>query len=416
MVCVSGRAFLRGSFHEVTILVESGKIRSIEKADRGNCINADLILPGFIDLHVHMRGLDQRYKGDWKSESLAALRGGVTLVVDMPNNIPRINSPENLQKKLEEAKRESYIDFLFYTAYPYLPDLDYVVGIKLFPEDLRSNLRPVFQRASKLGKEVVIHAEDPIILDEAEEPEKPEEHWKAHPEIAEELAVKRMLRLAELSGTRVRIAHATLPSTIQQVNEAKSRGIDATAEVTPHHILLSIDDALKLGPLAKVNPPLRSRDMVDRLRSMINHGLVDFLVTDHAPHSREEKERPYNQMPPGIPWLDIMAPLLVTLVENRTLSPDVIDRYSYYPAKHLGINRGSLTVGCTADLVLLDKEEWVIRGEDMSTKAKSSAFEGFKVKWRVKKVFVRGELIYDGGPVVSPGYGLPAIEKSCSQL
>ena len=142
---------------------------------------------------------------------------------------------------------------------------------------------------------------------------------------------------------------------------------------------------------------------------MVSAGLADFLVTDHAPHSREEKSRPYEEMPPGIPWLDVMAPFLLTLVERGDLPSRVLDMYSLHPARHLNLKRGSIAAGSIADLVMLRKDRWVVKGNELSTKAKSTAIEGMELRWRVDKVMIRGELVYDDGPVVEEGFGRPAL-------
>ena len=408
MTCLCGLAYLPSlGFEEVCIEFESTILR-VSKAASGPCAEVDVILPGFVDLHVHMRGLDQRHKGEWRTESLAALHGGVTVVVDMPNNVPRVDNPEVLGRKLEEADKESYVDFMLYTAYPFLPDESYVAGVKLFPSDLMNDLNEVFSRASKLGKVVVVHAEDPLILGEAEKPTRVEDHWMAHPEVAEDVAVRRVLWLAERHGAKVRIAHSTLPTTLRLVHEAKVRGVNASAEVTPHHILYSIDDSSALGPLAKVNPPLRSRLVVEELRRMVRAGMADFLATDHAPHSPEEKSRSYEEMPPGIPWLDVMAPFLMSSIGEGELPAEIIDMYSSRPAAHLGLRRGRIAPGSLADLVILRKGTWVVGVEDLYTKARATPLRGKEMGWVVDRVFIRGELAYDGGPVVGEGFGSPA--------
>ncbi|MDK2384214.1 MAG: dihydroorotase family protein [Candidatus Korarchaeota archaeon] len=406
MTCLCGLAYLPSLGFE-RICVEFGStILKVSKASDGPCTEVDVVLPGFVDLHVHMRGLGQRHKGEWRTESLAALHGGVTVVVDMPNNVPRVDNLEILRRKLEEADRESYVDFMLYTAYPFLPDESYVAGVKLFPSDLMNDLNEVFSRASKLGKVVVVHAEDPLILQEAEKPTRVEDHWRAHPELAEDAAVRRALWLAERHGTKVRIAHSTLPITLRLVQGAKVRGVDASAEVTPHHILYNIEDSPTLGPLAKVNPPLRSKPVVEEFRRMVHAGMADFLATDHAPHSPEEKSRPYEEMPPGIPWLDLMAPLLMTMIGEGIFPAGVIDMYSSRPAAHLGLKRGKISPGSAADLVVLRKESWTIREDDMYTKARSAPVR--EVGWVVKKVYLKGKLAYDSGPVVEEGFGSPA--------
>ncbi len=407
MTCLCGLAYLPSlGFEEACVHFDSTVRRVFKAGD--SCERVDVILPGFVDLHVHMRGMEQRHKGEWRTESLAALHGGVTVVVDMPNNLPKIDSPSALERKLREADEESYVDFLLYTAYPFLPDEGYVAGIKLFPEDLRNDLNGIFSRASSLGKIVVVHAEDPLILDEADRPTGVEDHWRGHPELAEELAVRRVLWLAARHGSRVRIAHSTLPSTLRAVRDARIRGVDATSEVTPHHIMYGHEDSRSLGPLAKVNPPLRSRKIADELRGMVWAGMADFLATDHAPHSPEEKSMDYGAMPPGMPWLDVMAPLLMSSIGEGILPAEVIDMYSSRPAAHLGLRRGRIAPGCGADLVVLRKRPWVVSEDDLYTKAGSSPLIGRRLDWTVDRVYLRGELAFQDGPVVGEGFGSPA--------
>ncbi|MEM3371902.1 MAG: dihydroorotase family protein [Candidatus Korarchaeum sp.] len=408
MVCFCGKLMLPIGFVDSCIEVEGGEIRGIAKT-MGGCEQVDLVLPGMIDLHVHMRGLDQRHKGDWKSESLAALSGGVTVVADMPNNVPRIDNPEALRMKLEEATRESFVDFALYTAYPYLTEMSTVVGVKVYPEDMWRGLRDLFRRAAQLGKEVIVHAEDPIALMEAESVEDVREHPIARPEVAEEIAVVRAISLAEMYGGKLRIAHATLPSTLVAVKEARVRGLQVRAEVTPHHLLFSSDDAEKLRSLFKVNPPIRRPEIRNKLLKMVEAGYADFLVTDHAPHSPEEKSRGYEEMPPGIPWLDALTPFLLQCVEEGSLPYRALLMYSSEPASHLGLRRGSLLPGNLADLVILRRVRWEVKLEDLYTKAKVSPLLGRELRWRVDRVLLRGEVAFQDGPTVPAGFGKPAL-------
>lgn len=406
MACFCGKLMLPWGLIDGCIEVVEDRISSISIGMRG-CEEADLILPGMIDLHVHMRGLNQRHKGDWRSESLAALSGGVTVVADMPNNVPKIDSREKLDMKTEEAKRESYVDFLLYTAFPYLDERSYVIGIKIYPEDMYEDLNPVFKRASEMGKEVVVHAEDPLILKEAEKVFDVKEHNRARPELAEKIAVDRVIPLARRHGTKLRIAHSTLPYTLAAVSEAKAEGMEVKAEVTPHHLLYSPSDADSLGSLFKVNPPIR--DTGEKLLGMVRAGFADFLVTDHAPHSPEEKSKGYEEMPSGIPWLDALTPFLVQCVEEEKLPYRILSMYSANPALHLGLRRGSLVPGNLADLVILKRERWTLKKEELHTKARASPIEGKELKWKVSKVFIRGELAFHDGPVISEGFGVPAL-------
>ncbi len=395
MACISGKAFVGGRFLDLFIRF-SEVIERISLVKEPGCDEAYLILPGFVDLHVHMRGLNQRHKGDWGSESLAALHGGVTVVADMPNNDPPIRDRGSLERKYEEASKESYVDFLFYTLAPFLPEDPIVVGVKVYPEQLY-DLTP-FRRSGELGKELVVHAEDPEVLKLGETVNSPDYHWKARPDSAELVAVEKVVEMSRLTGSRLRIAHASLPDSVITAKRAGSK-----VEVTPHHLFFSREDVR--GPLAKVNPPLRSDEDVSRLMKLVSSGSVDFLVTDHAPHSREEKSRDYEEMPPGIPWLDVMAPFLLSKVKEG-FPTIILEMYSSAPASHMGLNRGTIAPGMLADLVVLSKEEWTVSERSLYTRAGDSLLMGKRLPYKVEKVFLRGELVFHDGPVDGPKGGL----------
>ncbi len=390
MPCVEGKAYFGGRFLDLALNFNE-RIESLRLASQPGCRRVDFILPGFIDLHVHMRGLRQRHKGDWSSESLAALHGGVTVVADMPNNDPPIDSEDRLRMKLEEALRESYVDFVLYTMAPFLTDDPSVLGVKVYPQHLYDP-RP-FQLASSLGKEVVVHAEDPSALKQGPRVERPEDHWKARPRKAEILAVKRVLEVSSLYGSDLRIAHVSLPESVRM-------GIGkARFEVTPHHLFFN-KDSVK-GPLAKVNPPLRLKEDSEGLMSLVERGAIQFLVTDHAPHSREEKSRDYSEMPPGIPWLDVMAPFLLLKVKEGA-PIQLLDMYSVRPALHMGVPRGSLAPGNLADVVILRREEWIVNEGSLYTKAGDSLLMGKTLPYKVEEVYLRGKLVFNEGPVDGP--------------
>lgn len=409
MACFCGKLMLPTGLIDACVSLEGEVISGLVKAMRG-CEQVDLILPGMVDLHVHMRGLGQKQKGEWRTESLAALSGGVTVVADMPNNVPKIDNPEALRMKIEEANRESFVDFLLYTAYPYLVEDKAVIGVKVYPEDMMKGLNEVFKRASQLRKEVVVHAEDPICLMEADRVDDVREHPRARPEVAEEIAVARVISLAAKHGTKLRIAHATLPSTLATVMEARAEGLGVSAEVTPHHLLFSTEDAERLGSLFKVNPPIRMPYIREKMLKMVEAGYANLLVTDHAPHNPEEKSKSYDEMPPGIPWLDSLAPFLVQCVEDGSLPYRILLMYSSEPASHLSLMRGAIVPGNLADLVILRRGRWILKQEDLYTKAKMSPLLGKELKWKVDRVFLRGELVFQEGPKVSMGFGKPALQ------
>jgi len=418
---ISGKLYIDGELVEAAVGVEDGRVVWLGKPslapparERVTAGDGVLVLPGMVDMHVHMRDLGQAEKEDWFTGTLSALAGGVTFVADMPNNVPPARSVEVLRAK-EEAARKALVDYGFYIGLPEREGelkraVEFgVVGLKLYPEDLlRPGMARLLREASDLGLLVVVHPEDPLLVDAAhalEERALPH-HGRLRPALAEELAVRMVTYVAQRLGLRLHLTHLSSARALDAAAEAKARAW-VTVDTAVHYLLLCEEDAARLGGIAKVNPPLRGRDDVEALRRALRSGLLDAIVTDHAPHRLEEKlSGDYDSIPPGFPGLELCLPLLMTMISRGLLPLRSLDLYSREPARILGIPKGRIGIGMDADFVFLNtRERWVVRGAHLRSKAKYTPFEGMEVVGRVERVYIRGVLAYDGEPAVAMGFG-----------
>ncbi|UNQ73266.1 dihydroorotase [Infirmifilum sp. NZ] len=415
---VIGKAYLGGRFEEVAIAVDSGVIVGVTKPPLAPPSNARvefgekfLVLPGMVDLHVHMREPGLEYKEDWRSGSRAAVKGGVTLVVDMPNNRPPSNSCDRLREKLQRASEKSLVDFAFYAGFnPRLEELEdcggLYVGFKLYPEDLfAQDAVSVFRRAASVGKPVVVHAEDPSFF------RKSRRHSEARPPVAERAGILRALDLAEATGAWLHVTHLSTEIGLLEVLRAKvSARHRVTFDVTPHHALLS--EALYSSPLSKVavvNPPLRSEGDVRAVYASLRSGLADALVTDHAPHSLEEKLA--DNPAPGFPGLELALHLLLDEILSGRLGLPALELYCRRPAELMGFSKGSIAPGFDGDLVVVAKEEWRVRGEELESRAKYTPFEGRVLRTKTHAVYVRGLEVYTAGYFMAEKGGRLAVPR-----
>ncbi|MEM3936609.1 MAG: dihydroorotase family protein [Thermofilaceae archaeon] len=420
---VAGKLYIGGELIEAAVGVEGGRVAWVGKPSLAPCaekrIDAGegvIVLPGMVDMHVHMRDLNESEKEDWFTGTLSALAGGVTFVADMPNNKPPARTAEVLLAKEAEASKKAVVDYGFYIGLPssshvltHATDFG-VVGLKLYPEDLmHENLISALQYAATLDLMVVVHAEDPLFLraTNALGEKSFTAHGRLRPPAAEASAIHLMAHLAQRLGFQLHFTHVSSAEGLKAALRAKL-SVGATLDTAVHYLFLSEETATRLGGLAKVNPPLRSRNDVVALRRSLRSGLLDAVVTDHAPHTLEEKlSQDYDAVPPGFPGLELCLPLLLTLIAEGEAPLRALDLYSSRPADLLGVPKGKIEVGRDADLVFVNtKERWTIKGSNLKSKAKYTPFEGFEVRGRIEKVFVRGTLAFDGDELlVSKGFG-----------
>ena len=380
-----------------------------------------LVLPGFIDSHVHFRDPGGTHKEDFVSGTRAALAGGVTTVLDMPNTQPTTSDRASLVAKLALVASKAVVDYGFYVGATDTNSEEAaalageVAALKLYMGSSTGSLlvtefSPIYQHFSTfpLDKPLVVHAEDEQSL-KYFAPLSQRDHNQARPPISAQIALSRALAIAEKTGRALHIAHTTTQRELELILEAKQKGVRVTCEVTPLHLFLTEDDQHHLGNYGKVNPPLRSKSDQDALWRYFS--VVDTIGTDHAPHTREEKNLPYEQAPSGMPGVQTMLPLLLTAAhEGRVTLEEVVRRCVSNPARIFGLKtKGALEAGKDADIVLIKPDEvYEITDEQMLSKCGWTPFAGTKVTGKVEQVFVRGALAYDQGRCVAlPGSGKP---------
>ena len=395
---VSSKGVLRGD-----ILIEGEKISrigAIPGRGHGDKINIKgaFVIPGLVDMHVHMRDFRESYKEDFLSGSRAAIAGGVTSFVDMPNSKPPVVDPGTFLKRQETAKK-SVADYGL--AYGVTEENVSTAGennaifFKIYLDGSLGRItQAVLEEAVSRLPRTAVHAEEAELFRDGERPVE-----------AEERAVRRVGATAQRLRKHVHVCHVSSAPGLRALNSY------TTCEVTPHHLLLTEKDVEEHGGIAKVNPPLRSAKDSRALLMGLKTGRIAAIASDHAPHSRREKDRSYREAAAGIAGLDSMLRLLLTMVHQGKITlPELVKWCCENPAKLLGLNaKGGIAPGMDADLVVLDmSKKGRIEGDEFYSKAKETPFEGKKVTGDVDKVVLRGRVVYEEEEVIGKrGYGKP---------
>lgn len=418
--CLRNARILRGEdLREAGVAIEDGKIASVSKdpslpeADTELDLGGAVLLPGVVDPHVHFRDPGLTWKENFYTGSAAAVAGGVTTVCDMPNNSPLVDSLDRFREKGDIAGSKSLVDFGLHAIPPQNSEerkklLDAgVVSFKLYPDVTDDSI------ASDIGDEraiLSVHPEDPDLLSEGPFRDS-EDFLKSRPREAEISEVKRIINLN--SAPHLHFCHVTLRDSLNLItHERKNNGV--TCEVTPHHLLLDSSHIQELGSVAKINPPLRKKEDNRALLRGLKNGTIDILATDHAPHTREEKDSGIVEAPPGIAGIETSLPLLFTMVRKGRLPLSrLVEVMCEKPAKLFdirnehGVLKGTLREGADADLVALDQNrKWTIKGRDLHGKTKFTPFEGWEVTGKPFLTIVRGEIVFKEGEIVGKeGHG-----------
>lgn len=405
-VVVEGKTITRVGHDASKGLPASDRIRSIE-------IPGALLLPGLVDLHAHLREPGQEYKEDVRSGLAAAAAGGFTDVCVMPNTRP-VNDTRAITEMLVHKARALGGTRLHPIGaitlgqkgetLAEMADLKDAGAVAVSDDGhcvTRSDvMRRALEYASTFDLPLIQHAEDHALTAGAQMHEgvtSAKLGLRGWPRVAEDIIVARDVILAEYTRAKYHVAHVSTFGAARIIREAKSRGIAVTAEVTPHHLLLTDAELVGYRTACKVNPPLREDEDLLALREALADGTIDCIATDHAPHSPLEKDCELSEAAPGMIGLELCVPLMLGLVEKGVLSMSrLVDALSRAPARVVGLPAPRLAEGADANLVLVDPAKtWTIAPERLRTKSKNTPFLGQTVKGLVQMTVVSGSIAHE---------------------
>lgn len=400
------------------ILIDDGKIQKVEKqmeekADEVIDAEGCYVMPGLIDMHVHLRDPGLTYKESVETGARAAARGGITTVVAMPNTKPVTDDRDRVGYVMHKAEMLAPIHVLQTgtvtkgMAGKEITNIAEMVkaGAPAITEDGKTVMdsgvyRDAMKEAKKAGIPVLAHCEDSNLVQGGvvnADANMEALGLKGISNAVEDIIVARDIMLAAETGVHLHLCHCSTKGSVEMVRQAKEAGISVSAEVCPHHFTLSTDDIKKPDANFKMNPPLRTKEDVEALKAGLKADIMEVISTDHAPHSAEEKRKPMETAPFGIVGLETSVPLTITeLVDTGILTPmQMAEKMSYNPAKILGIDRGSLAEGKPADVTVIDpKAEYTIHASKFASKGKNTPFDGRKVKGRVVATICDGKTVY----------------------
>ncbi len=418
-----------GKAVERNIIAEGGWIQKItapsaaKSADETINAKGMLAIPGLIDAHVHCREPGMTQKEDFRTAGYAAAAGGVTTILDMPNNRPATTTTGLLEEKRKLAAEKCIANYGFHFGategnLAEIRKATNIASVKVFmgssTGDLLISDEGALDSIMGSGRRISVHAEDEAMLKANEKSQgagtwTAERHLEARNKMVAASAASLAITAAKRKNARMHLCHISTTEETELMAKFR-RNMNLSCEVTPHHLFLPVEDAAKLGTMAKVNPPLRRKEDVAALWNALNSGTIDMVATDHAPHLLEEKSS--DEPPSGMPGLETMLPLLLDAANKGRLSmQQVISLTSANPARIFGIqSRGHIAEGYFADITLIDlKKEKTVKNDELQTKSKWSAFEGWKLKGAVTSTIINGRLAYDGNQVIDEHKGNEAM-------
>lgn len=419
-----GRVIDPGRFVGIAdVLIDDGKITAVAPqltapvGSRTIRAEGKLVLPGFVDLHVHFREPGFEYKETIQSGSAAAVAGGFTTVCCMPNTSPVNDNQAVTEFILERSRLAGLANVLPIGAITKgsegkelaeIGDLrrSGCVAISDDGKPVMNSLvmRRAMEYASAFDLPVVDHCEDLHLAEGGCMNEgliSTELGLPGIPAAAEDVMVARNLSLSELTGARLHLAHISTAGSARMVREAKARGIRVTAEACPHHFTLTEDLVRGYNTHAKMNPPLRTWTDVQAIKEGLRDGTIDVIATDHAPHATQEKQQDFTEAPFGIVGLETALSLTLGLVEEGVLSLEqAVQKLTSAPAAAFGLKKGTLGVGADADVVIVDQhEQWEVDPAKFRSKSRNTPFVGWKVKGLVQTTIVGGRVVFEASPV-----------------
>ena len=437
VVTPEGRVTDAGVAVEGGRIVALGQSERLPNADRVLDAGGDVLVPGILDCHIHNREPGLEYKEDWESATRAAAAGGVTTVVGMPNTDPIIDRPEHLQLKFDRGAASAHVDFQSFAVVTSenidrIDELDDAgaLGFKIFlgstvgdvPAPSDGEILEAMEAIEGTGKRLGFHEENGEIIDHYEAAYReagkntPIDFAHSRPVIAELEAIERMITFAEETGVKIHMYHVSSGSGADAVARGKDRGVDVTAETTPHYLWFTEDVLREKGNVARIQPPIRDAAERDRLWAAFEDGAIDVIATDHAPHTDEEKlvDDPFGNTwnsISGFVGLETEVPVMLTFVsQGRLTLEEWVYHHSTRPAQVWGMypQKGSLQVGTDADFTIVDPDqEWTLEDRhDLHSKHCVTPFEGESFVGKAVATVVRGEVVYEDGEIVGEsGYG-----------
>ena len=417
------------------VLVENGKVTKIEKnmkvkAERRIDAKGCYVMPGFIDMHVHLRDPGFEQKETIETGCRAAARGGYTTILAMPNTKPVVDNPDVVNYVHNKAKTVGLINVMQVGAVTKgqqgkkLADIEGMAkaGIRAISEDGKSVMnaqlyREAMEKAKELDLVVLAHCEDSNLVNGGvvnADANAERLGLKGITNSVEDIIIARDIMLAYDTGAKLHLCHCSTRNSVMMMQMAKDRNVQITAEVCPHHFTLTSDDIKKVEPLLdveknvpldmdadtnfKMNPPLRTKKDVEALKAGLRDNVMDVIATDHAPHTFEEKNASMKRAPFGIVGLETAAPLTYTeLVLGGYLTPmQMAEKMSYNPAKIIGIDKGDIQPGKTADIVIFDPTvTYKIDKNEFARKGQNTPFDGREVTGKVRVTIAGGHIAYE---------------------
>lgn len=423
MVLIQNAKMLEaGTLKQVDVLIQEGKIKSIatqiELQSEMQIIDAKghFLSPGFIDVHVHLREPGGEHKETIETGTKAAARGGFTTVCPMPNTKPVPDSVENmrhLQQLIDENAQvrvlpyaaiterqagKKHVDFEALASEGAFAFTDDGVGVQE-----AAKMYEAMQQAKAVNKAVIAHCEDNSLIygGAMHEGKRSEELGiPGIPNICESVQIARDVLLSEATGCHYHVCHVSTKESVRVIRDAKKAGIPVTAEVTPHHLLLTEEDIPGDNAIYKMNPPLRSVEDRQALIEGLLDGTIDIIATDHAPHAEDEKNQPMTRAPFGIVGSETAFPLLYThfVKTGEWTLQQLVDYITIKPAQVFDLPYGTLKEGAVADLTLINLDEaYEIKAQDFLSKSSNTPFLGEKVYGKTLFTMVDGEIRYEEG-------------------
>jgi len=424
------------------VVIEDGRIAELAEPGAGGeadeLIDASglVVMPGAIDMHAHFEDPGHTEREDFTTGTMAAAAGGITTVIEHPLTYPPVTTVDLYREKREMASRKVVVDFGLWGALtaPSIPAIagqwaEGAMGFKAFmpisdpsyPHVTDAEFLEGMREVAAVGSLVLVHAESDSLLQagiaamRAQGRRDPLAHHESRPPFVEEEAVHRALYLAAHAGARIQIVHVSSPVSADLVRDEKAAGRPVTMEICPHHLLLDLDDLVRLGPYGVCAPALRDRVLVERLWDSVLDGTADCLVSDHSAYTRAEKDAGYDDIfrsPLGCQVIQETVPLVLDeAYHRRGLSLDAFVRFSSTNAARISgtyPRKGTLMPGADADIALYDLErEWQVDAASQQfSKNPWSPFDGRRARARVMRTLVRGETVYrDGEILAAPGSG-----------